>query len=166
MGPARLASNKQQATSNWLRRALCGPQSRRGPEIEKKNVTTLSGVQFPGARSTFGGGIRLPQKFLPQKAQLFYSLSFGQLDPHGREIAKYWYSRPFWPRAALGTWRNSGPETEKCNFLELGALLRQKSVRAKSFSPKKHNFFTFCVLSTGPARAGNGKILVFQALLA
>ena len=60
-------------------------------------------TQFPGARGTFGGEICPPQKFLPESVQLFYRLRFGPRDPQGREIAKYWFFRPFWPRAALGT---------------------------------------------------------------
>ena len=72
-----------------------------------------SKTQFPGAGGTFGGELCPPKKFLPEIAQLFYCLCFGRLDPHGWEIAKYWFFRPFWPRAALGTSRNSGPKTEK-----------------------------------------------------
>ena len=60
-------------------------------------------TQSPGARGTFTGKIRPPKKFLPEKAQLFHILRFGRPDPNGREIAKYWFSRPLWPRAALGT---------------------------------------------------------------
>ena len=60
-------------------------------------------TQFPGARGTFGEKILPPENFLPKIAQLFYNLRFGRPDPQGREIAKYWFSRPFWPRAALGT---------------------------------------------------------------
>ena len=43
-------------------------------------------MQFAGARDTFGGEIRTPQKFLPESAHLCYILHFGQPDPHGREI--------------------------------------------------------------------------------
>ena len=50
----------------------------RGPEIKKK-VTTLSGM--------------VVRKFFK------FCVSTDQ----GREIAKYGFSRPFWPRAALGT---------------------------------------------------------------
>ena len=35
--------------------------------------------------------------------QLFHALRFARPDPHEREIAKYGYFRPFWPRTALGT---------------------------------------------------------------
>ena len=45
VAPARLASSKH-AASKQHRRALSGPQSKRGPEIEKTNVTTLSGMVF------------------------------------------------------------------------------------------------------------------------
>ena len=56
-------------------------------------------TQFPGARGTFRGEICLPQ-ILPEIEQLFSTLRFGRPDPQGREIAKYWFSRTFWPRAA------------------------------------------------------------------
>ena len=56
-----------------------------------------------GGKSTFGGEIRMPQKFLPESAHFFYILRFGQPDPHRREIAKYGVLRTFWPRTALGT---------------------------------------------------------------
>ena len=102
-------------------------------------------ARFPGAKGTFGGRIRPPQKFLPKIAQLFYILRFGRADPQGREIAKYGFSGPFWPRAALGTWGNSGPgsKTDKRDFPERGAHLGGKSVRPKGFFPKLRNFFTF-----------------------
>ena len=104
-------------------------------------------TQFPGARGTFGGDLRPPQKFLPEIAQLFYILRFGRPDPNGREIAKCW---PFWPRAAHGTWRNSGPKTENRNFPELGGLLGANP-SAPKVSPQNW--------PTGPPRAGNRKIL-------
>ena len=62
-----------------------------GPKTEKRNFPEL------------GGLLGAPQKFLSKSAQLSYILHFGRPDPHGREIAKYWFSRPFWPRTALGT---------------------------------------------------------------
>ena len=70
-------------------------------------------MQFPSARGTFWGNIRTPHKFLPESAQFFYISCFGRPDPHWQEIAKYGVLRPFWPRAALGTERNSGRKTEK-----------------------------------------------------
>ena len=66
-------------------------------------------MPFPGARGTFGA-----HRFLPEVAQLSYVFRFGRPDPQGREITKYWFSRPFWPRTALGT--NSGRKTEKHNI--------------------------------------------------
>ena len=110
-------------------------------------------TQFPRARRTFGGEIRPLQKFLLEIAQLFYIMRFGRPHPQGREIAKYWFFKPFWPRAALGTWINSGPKTEKHNFPEL--------------SPENcATFLHFAFWPTGPLGAGNRKILVFKALLA
>ena len=58
-------------------------------------------MQFPGARGTLEEKIWLHQKFLPEMAQLFYIFRFP--DRQGREIAKYWFLRPFWPQTALGT---------------------------------------------------------------
>ena len=77
----------------WPRAALGTPW--RGPKREK--------TQFPGARGTFGGGIRPPQKFLPEIAQLFDVFRFGRPDRQGQEIAKSWFFGLFWPRTALGT---------------------------------------------------------------
>ena len=71
-----------------------GTQRNSGPGARNRKT------QFPGARGTFGVGIRPPQKILPEIAQLFYILRFGRLDPQGREIAKCWFFRPFWPRSA------------------------------------------------------------------
>ena len=76
-------------------------------------------MQFPGARG-----------ILPKSAQFFYVLCFGRTDPQGREIAKYRGFRHFWPRAALGTWRNSGANKEKTQT----ALLRPKREKQTPFS--------------------------------
>ena len=91
--------------------------------------------------------------------QLFYALRFAGPDPHVREIAKCGYFRPFWPRTALGTWRNpgAGPKTEKCNFPVLGALLGGKSGRPKSFSPKVRNFFALYVLADRTPTGGKSE---------
>ena len=51
-----------------------------GPKTEKCN--------FPVLGTIFWGGFQKPRKFLPESAQLFYILHFGQPDPHGREIAQ------------------------------------------------------------------------------
>ena len=65
-------------------------------KFQAKNKKT----RFPGASGTFGGEIRPPQKFLTEIAQLFYILCFRRPEPQGLEIAKYWFSRNFWLRAA------------------------------------------------------------------
>ena len=123
-------------------------------EIPGRNRKT----QLPGARGTFGGETCLPRKFLPEIAQLFSLLHFGRPDPHGREIAKNTgVFRPFSPRTALGTQRNSGSKTEKHNFPELGALLGGQSVRPKSLSMNLRNFFTFCVLANRTATGGKSQ---------
>ena len=92
--------------------------------------------------------------FLPEIAQLFYILRFRRPDPQGRDIAKDWFSRPSWPRAALGNERNSGPKMGKRNFPELG---EGKSVRPNSFSQKLRNFLTLCVLADRPPRGGKSQ---------
>ena len=45
-------------------------------------------TQFSGARSTFGENIRPPQKYLPEIAQLFYTVCFGRPEPQGKENRK------------------------------------------------------------------------------
>ena len=65
----------------WVNNRKSQFSGARGSEIEKI-VTTLSGMVV---------------------RNFFYILHFGRPDPPGREIAKYRFSRPFWPRAALGT---------------------------------------------------------------
>ena len=124
-------------------------------------------TQFPGARGTFGNKIHSPQKFLPKIAQLFWILCFGR--PQWRKIAKYWSFRPFWPRAALGTWRNSGPgsKTEKSDFPELGVPKRRGK---KSYHPIWDScpqlFLHLMFCPTRPPRAGNREKRGFQAILA
>ena len=75
-------------------------------------------MQFPGARGTFGGELRTRQNFLPESAQLFYISRFGRPDPHKREIAKYRYFRPFWPRTALGTYILGGKQKNTNSLIE------------------------------------------------
>ena len=113
----------------------------RGLKAEKHNFLALG---VPKSRKKRYHTIR---NGCPQKN--FYGLRLAQPDPYGREIAKYGYFRPFWPRTALGTWRNpgAGPKTEKCNFPVLGALLAGKSGLPKSFSPKVRNFFILYILA-------------------
>ena len=96
-------------------------------------------MQFPGARGTFGGKIRLPQKFLPEIAQLFYILRFGRPDPQGREITKYGFSGPFWPRAA--PWH-----------LEKFRAKNRKKIRPPhKFIPKSaQQFYILCFGRTDP----------------
>ena len=95
--------------------------------------------------------------FLLKIAQLVYILCFGKPDPQGQVIAEYRFSRPFCPRAALGTQRNSGPKTEYRDFLELGGLVGKNYFCPKSFSQKLRNFFTFCVLAERTPTAGKSQ---------
>ena len=60
----------------WPRTAF-GTGGNPGPRAD------IETMQFPGARGTFGGEIRTPQKFLTESAQLFYTLRFGRPGPHG-----------------------------------------------------------------------------------
>ena len=75
--------------------------------------------------------------------QFFYILGFER--PRGGKSQNTDFPGPVGLGQPLGTWRNSGPKTDKRNFPELGALLGGKSIRPKSFSQKVRNFFTFCV---------------------
>ena len=116
-------------------------------------------TQFAGARVTFGGEIRTPQRFLPESAH-----------PQGRKFAKYqskgcrvlghvgpgripWHLRNPRPR----------PKTEKHNFPVLGALLGGGSGRPKRLPTKVRDFFlNFTIWPTGPPRAGNRRNWVFR----
>ena len=49
------------------------------------------------ASGRFGKKTRPPTKFLLALLQLFCVRHFPRPDPHGRESAKYWGFRPFWP---------------------------------------------------------------------
>ena len=102
------------------------------------------------------GKISVRPKFSPKNCAPFLHFALWPTGPQWREIAKYGFSGPFWPRAALGTCRNSGPgsKTENHNFPELGALLGKKYVCPKIFSPKLRNFFTFCVFAGWTPRGG------------
>ena len=80
-----------------------------GPKTENRNFPALG---VPKSRKKSYHAIR------DGCPQLFYTLPFGQTDPQGREFEKYGDFRPFWPRAAFGTWRNPGRgrKTEKTQF--------------------------------------------------
>ena len=114
------------------------------PKTEKHNFLELGGIlQRKSVR---------PKRF-SQKVQLFYILRFGRPDPQGQEIAKYGFFRPVWPRAALGTERNSGPKTEKCNFPELGALFWGEIHPPQKFLPKSAQlFYILCFRRPDPHR--------------
>ena len=98
-----------------------------GPKTEKRNfpvlggpkrgekVTTLSGMvvrnfltlyvladQTPRGRKSRNTGIS-GDAIRDGCLQLFYRSRFARPGLQGREIAKYGYFRPFWPRTALGT---------------------------------------------------------------
>ena len=124
-----------------------------GPKTEK--------TQFPGAR-----GQREKKSYHAVRdgcPQLCYLLRFDRPDPQGREIAKYGYFRPFWPRTAFGTYRNPGRglTMEKRNLPALGILKsKRKCYHAiRDGCPQLFYAFTFC--PNGTPRAGNRKIRVF-----
>ena len=98
-------------------------------------------MQFSGARGTFGGGIRPPQKFLPEIGQFSYGVCFGRPDPQGREIAKYCFFRPFWH---LDKFRAENRETQ---FPAGRGTFEEKVQPPQRFSPQLANFFTFSVLA-------------------
>ena len=105
----------------------------------KKNVTMLSGMVV---RSLF--------TFLADP------------DPQGQEIAQYGDFRPFWPRAAFGTYRNPGRglKTEKRNFPALGVPKPKKKLpRYPGWLPA--TFLCFMFWPTGPPWVENRKIRIF-----
>ena len=95
---------------------------------------------FPG---TFGGKIRPPPKFIHNIAQLFYICVLADHTPKGRKSQNTGLLGPFGLGQPLGTWRNSGPKTEKYNFPELGALLafRKKIRPPQKILPKGAQLF-------------------------
>ena len=121
MEPARLASKQASSTSSSMQQ-LAGPWTElraTGVPKLKKNVTIQDAIQdgFP---------------------QIFYNLRCGRPDPHGREIAKYGGLRPFWPRTALGTYRNPGcgPKSVKHNIRVLGAPFGERIRTPQNFLPE------------------------------
>ena len=101
------------------------------------------------------------QKFLPKTAQLFYILCFDRPDPQGREIAKYWGFRPFWPRAAPWHLEKFRAENRKTRFPGARSPFGKKTRTPKSFSRKLRNIFTFCVLTDRTPRGGKSQNTVF-----
>ena len=101
--------------------------------LKKSRARAENGkMQFPGARGTFGGEIRTPQKFLPESAQLFFTF-YGLADrtPTGGKsrntgfLGHFGLGRPLARREILGGKqknRNSLIEIEKreTNPLQLG----------------------------------------------
>ena len=61
-------------------------------------------------RGHFWGGKSGRPKSCRLKVRNFFHFPFC---PHGREITKFRGFMPFWPRTALGIWRNSRRKTEK-----------------------------------------------------
>ena len=98
-------------------------------------------MQFPGARGTFGEKIPPPQEFLPKIAQLFYMLCFRRPDPHGREIAKYRFSRPFWPRAAPWHLAKFRAGNRKTQFPRARGTFGEKVRPPQKFLPKIGQLF-------------------------
>ena len=128
----------------WLQKVISwGPVLGRGqiPGPVKNGKTRFPGARGPEIEKNSYHAIR------DGCLHLFYVLRFDRPDPQGREIAKYRFFRPLWPRASLGTSGHSGPKMEKYNFMELGALLGEISVRPKSFSLNVRNFFTVHILA-------------------
>ena len=84
--------------------------------------------------------------------------------PPGAGHRKELVFRPFGLRAALGTERNSGPKTEKCNFPEPGALLAfRKIIRPpqKDSSKKCTTFLHFVFWPNGPPGGGKSQNMGF-----
>ena len=155
-------AQRREIAKYWVFEPFWPRAARHFEKFRAKNGKT----RFPGARGTFGEKICPPHKFVPKTALLLFHFVFwptGRPGAGNREIRG---SGPFWPRAALGTERISGPKTEKRDFPELGALVGGKTVRPKSLSQKLRDFFTFCVLAHRTPRGGHCNIRVFWTLLA
>ena len=105
-----------------------------GPETEKHN--------FPELGALLGGKSVRPKIFTPKLRNFFTSCVFADRTPQGREIAKYWFFRPFWPRAAPWHLKNFRDENRKTQVAGTRGTFGEKSIRPKSFSPKLRNFFT------------------------
>ena len=81
--------------------------------LEKFRARVKNGKpRFPGARGTFGGKIRLPQKFLPEIAQLFLRQVLADWTPRGGKSQNTGFLGPFGLGQPLGTYRNYRPKTE------------------------------------------------------
>ena len=139
---ARLAASQpaSQPASKQLCRALFGPQSNRGHEVEKKCHHPI--------RDGF------PQLSLEQ-------LFFGRT-PTWSETVSYWDFGPFW---AAGTDKipGLGEKQKKRHFPVLGVPKWGKKIpRCPGWLSAAFLQFTF--LSTRPPRAGNHEIRGFWAI--
>ena len=70
-------------------------------------------TQFPGTSGTFGKQSVRPKIFSPKLRNCFTFCVLAERTPTGRKSQNNGFLRPFRPRAALGTWRNSGRKTAK-----------------------------------------------------
>ena len=108
-----------------------------------------------------GGKSIHPKSFSPKLRNFFTFCVLAERTPRGGKSQNTGFLGPLGLGQPLGTERNSGPNTQKCNFPELGALLGEKSVRPKSFSQKVRNFFTSCVLADQTPTGGKSQNTVF-----
>ena len=101
-------------------------------------------------------GPRNRKKMLPRYpgwlSATFLHLRFDQPDSQGREIAKCWFLRPFWPRAAPWQLEKLRTETRKMQYTGAGALFGKNPVRPKSFSQKGQLFYMLHFGQTDPHR--------------
>ena len=120
-----------------------------GPKSEKHN--------FPELGALLGKKSVCPRNFSLKLCNFFTFCVLAHRTPRGGKSQNTGFLGHFGLGQPLGTYRNSGPKTEKCNILELGAFLEKKSVRPKSFSQKLRNFFAFCVFAVWTPRGGKSQ---------
>ena len=129
-----------------------------------KQQTTSPAGPFLRPRAT---GVPESKKMLPRYTGWFSATFSGaSFFPVGPALAGNGDLVVFGPFWAAGK-RNSGPwpKTEGRDFPALGVPKSKKKVTTLS-GMFVRNFFAFAFCPTGPPRAGNRKIRVFEAILA
>ena len=106
-----------------------------------------------------------PQNFSPKLRIFFTFCDLVNRTPTGRKSQNTGFLGPFGLGQPLALEEIPGRKQKTRNFPELGALLRGKSVRPKSFSPKLRNFLTVCVLVDWTSGGGKSQNTGFSGPL-
>ena len=96
---------------------------------------------FPELGALLGGKSVCPKSFSVKLRNFFRSCVFADRTPRGGKSPNTGFLDPFGLGQPLGTWRNSGPKTEKRSFPELGALLEKKICPPQKFLPEVAHLF-------------------------